>query len=296
MIHSRLERLKYIALELIPAIIVAVVVLVAVSAYGLTRPPVYEARSTLVATPTQTQGETVSADFPSVVGLTLAGVDEFVHTDSVLGRIHAEVPSSSPPDELTGQIAVTLVPASGVVRISVRQGDPESAAAVVRALSDEVEQSDLLSPVGQFRTLDANPIAFKVAPDPRLALGLTVAAAAIAGLLTLLLGRRLATTPARMSPLMSSRGIPFIDARENFSVVSDVVEPVKRMRVVPVGRVNPARVEWVRESLGPDRLAEALNAPVGFLVSDGSTSRRDIQLALSVFERRRVPVVCAILV
>lgn len=268
----------------------------AVAAYGLSRPDVYEARSTLVAAPVDDEETGSSSNFPGIVNLALPGVDEFVHTDSVLKRTHEKVPRSTAPEILTGQVAVAMVPASGVVRISVRQSDPEVASEVVQALAQEVEQSDLLNPVGHFRTLDDSPVAVKVAPDARLALGSAAAAGAIAGLLVLLIGRRLVTIPSRMAPLFRTRGIPFVDTREGFHIVEDVVPAVQAMRLTPLGRVNQAKVEWVRETMGADRLSEAMNAPVCFLVSDGSTSRRDIQQALDVFERRRVPVVCALLV
>ena len=290
-----MARLRSVALELLPAVIVGAIVMVAVAAYGMTRPNIYEARSTLVAAPRDAAA--VNANFPGLVNLALPGVDELVHTDSVLNRTHQAIPQSTPPDELTGQVAVSLVPASGVVRISVRQADPEAASQVVQALAKEVEASSLLDPLGQFRTLDDSaPVATKVSPDPRLAIGSAAAAGAIAALLVLLIGRRIVTIPSRMAPLFRTRGIPFVDTREGFHIVADVVPTVQAMRLIPLGRVNQARVEWVRETMGAERLAEGMNAPVCFLVSDGSTSRRDIQQALDVFERRRVPVVCALLV
>jgi hypothetical protein len=80
---------------------------------------------------------------------------------------------------------VDLVPGSGVVRISVTASTASTAAAVLQVQVEQLQDSGLLAPAGEFRLVgDLNGPASRVSPDGLLTTGLAAAAAVLVGLLT----------------------------------------------------------------------------------------------------------------
>jgi hypothetical protein len=139
----------------------------------------YEARVGLLATPaTLVTGTT--AQYGEVVSLTLPALVEVVRSPSVLQAAAARTGIS--PDDLGEHVAVELVPASGLARLSVRWGSAAQAGDAAIALARSVIGADLLAPAGTLRLLDTRPNVTQVAPDRPLGVGLALAAAVVAGI------------------------------------------------------------------------------------------------------------------
>ncbi|WP_237047927.1 hypothetical protein [Lentzea guizhouensis] len=132
---------------LLAAVVVGALVLLAV---GL-RDGESEGRLALLATPSTPD----SAQFGEVTSLATPAVVQLVRSPSVLDA--ASRTAGLPADRLADAIAVELVPASGVARISVRAGSPEQAAKAVSAVAQAVIDADLLAPAARFRLVDPQP-------------------------------------------------------------------------------------------------------------------------------------------
>lgn len=139
----------------------------------------YEARVGLLATPaTPVTGTT--AQYGEVVSLTLPALVEVARSPSVLHTAAAGTGMSAA--ELGEHVAVELVPASGLARLSVRGESAAQAGAAAIALARSVIGEDLLAPTGTLRLLDTRPDVTQVAPDRPLGAGLALAAAVVAGM------------------------------------------------------------------------------------------------------------------
>lgn len=141
----------------------------------------YEARVGLLATPT-TPVTGTTAQYGEVVSLTLPALVEVARSPSVL-HTAAEGTGMSAA-ELGEHVAVELVPASGLARLSVRGETAAQAGAAALALARSVIGEDLLAPAGTLRLLDTRPDVAQVAPDRQLGAGLALAAAVVAGIAT----------------------------------------------------------------------------------------------------------------
>ena len=139
----------------------------------------YEARVSLLATPTTPVAGT-TAQYGEVVSLTLPALVEVARGPSVL-RAAAEETGMS-PDDLGAHVAVELVPASGLARLSVRGGSPTQTGDAAIAIARAVIDADLLASAGTLRLLDVRPDVAQVAPDWPLGVGLALAAAVVAGI------------------------------------------------------------------------------------------------------------------
>jgi hypothetical protein len=139
----------------------------------------YEARVGLLATPAAPVAG-VTAQYGEVVSLTLPALVEVARSPSVLNEAatHAGIPA----DELGEHVAVELVPASGLARLSVRADSAAQAGAAAIAVARSVIDADLLTPAGTLRLLDTRPDVTQVAPDRPLGIGLALAAAVVAGI------------------------------------------------------------------------------------------------------------------
>ncbi len=156
----------------------AVVTAVGVLLASEVRPDEYEARVSLLATPA-TPAAGATAQYGEVVSLTLPALVEVARSPSVLRAAAAH--TGIPAGELGAQVAVELVPASGLARLSVRGPTAAQAGAAAIAIARTVIGADLLAPAGTLRLLDARPDVAQVAPDRPLGLGLALAAAVVAG-------------------------------------------------------------------------------------------------------------------
>jgi capsular polysaccharide biosynthesis protein len=159
---------------LLAAALTALLVLLATGLRG----DEYEARIGLLATPAAPAAGT-TAQYGEVVALTLPALVEVARSPSVL-RAAAEA-TGTPAGELGEHVAVELVPASGLARLSVRASSPTRASAAATAIARSMVDARLLAPVGALRLLDERPDVAQVAPDSRLGLGLALAAAVVAG-------------------------------------------------------------------------------------------------------------------
>jgi hypothetical protein len=141
----------------------------------------YEARVGLLAEPAA-PGAAAAPQFGEVVSLTLPALVELARSPSVIRA--AAATAGLTPDELTDGVSVELVPASGLARLAVVGPSAEQSGAAVTAIARAMIDADLLAPAGALRLLDPRPDVAQVAPDRPLGLGLALAAAAVAGVLT----------------------------------------------------------------------------------------------------------------
>jgi hypothetical protein len=163
----------------VAAVLTGAVVLLAV----LLRGEEYEARVGLLATPAgPAPGST--AQYGEVVALTLPALVELARSPSVL---RAAADGWTSPEELGEHVAVELVPASGVARLSVRGPSAARAGAAAETIARAMIDAGLLAPAGTLRLLDAAPDVARVAPDRPLGIGLALAAAVVAGVAVLAL-------------------------------------------------------------------------------------------------------------
>ena len=174
---------------LLPVLIAALVTLAAVVGLMMSRPPSYQVRVALIATPVE--GRTAAGsgmDFGQVVSLGMPSLPEYVVADDVLAAVQAQVPGAPDAGVLRSAITVELVPSSGVARVAVSTDDPATARAVLRVVVKQIAKADLLSPVAVLKPIGtSDPAAEVVGRDPLLALGLGLVAAIAVSLLTVVL-------------------------------------------------------------------------------------------------------------
>lgn len=276
------------------AILIGFLVTVVVAAVGASRSPQYEARVALIANPVKA-ADTSSADFSSVVGLNLAGVSELAHSDSLLKSVHRQVPGSSVPDDMLGQIVVDAVPASSVVRITVTQPNPQVAVKVAKAVSANVVDADLLAPNGTFRVLDEDPSAQQVSPDLKLAVGMALLAGLLSGVLSALWlrsRRQRIESVSHLRQLLVGTGLPVLDFHGS-NTLGGVMKAVGPVHPVTVGRGVDGLVSDLHPdvSVAPASSAAADRYPVLLLVEVGKTSPTELRSALKLLSRVGLPVV-----
>jgi capsular polysaccharide biosynthesis protein len=199
----------------------AVCVSAAIGLYASTRPAVYQARFTLVAAPAPKAATSVT-DLGSVVDLVLPSLTELARSPDVLSRVTRKVGEGQDATQLAGQITVELVPASGVARVSVRDGSARRATSTASELAREIQSLHLLGAVGNFRAFNAQSRAREIAPDRPLGIGLGLAAGLIAGLLA-------GTVTALRRPRLVSR-------RQVAGTLGDAAVPV--LRQVSLGALD----------------------------------------------------------
>jgi hypothetical protein len=147
--------------SVVAGLLVGLVVLLATQLRG----DEYEARVGLLATPVAG-----APQFGEVVALSLPAVVELARSPSVLAK--ADAPAAD--------VAVELVPASGLARLTVRAPSAEQASTAVTAIARAVIAANLLTPAGTLRLLDEHPDVTQVAPDRPLGAGLALVAAVVA--------------------------------------------------------------------------------------------------------------------
>lgn len=180
---TRSQALAALRRALLPAVLAAAVTMALVVLILVNRASEYQARVAVVATPVQGRDQALQS-YGSVVSSVLPAIPELAVSSQVLDRVHQQVPDTTQA-QLQQSVAVELVPASGVARVTVTGDSPAAATAVLRAVVDGIRSSDLLAPVATFRVLgnvDVPPT--EVRPDPLLATGLGALAAVLVALLT----------------------------------------------------------------------------------------------------------------
>ncbi len=167
---------------LVPALLAATAALALVLALLLTRAPEHQARVGIVVTPAA-GGDQADPDFGAVVSSVMPALPEVAVSSPVVDRLEGRVPGID-ATTLAESVSVELVPASGVARVTATGDSPETATAVLDAVVDEIVERDLVAPVGTFTVLgDVGAETTPVRPDPLLAGGLGLLAAAVVGLL-----------------------------------------------------------------------------------------------------------------
>lgn len=219
-------------------IIAGGVVAAAVGAYVATRPVEFQARFTLVATPTdRTTGS--ASDLGSITALVLPSLTEVSRSPEVLARVSQDVPGAGRQSELSSDVATELVPDSGVARITVTAGDPGQARALAASLASEITRLQLLAPAGAFRVFGLGT-ATQVAPDMQLALGFALATGIVAGVLAgclVALRNRALSSQRQVSSALGDSTIPVFVL--NGGRHSDSPDPLQSLlhqgRLVPAG-------------------------------------------------------------
>ncbi|MGZ3146658.1 hypothetical protein ACVDFE_32630 [Lentzea chajnantorensis] len=249
-----------------------------------------EGRLALLATPSTPD----SAQFGEVTSLATPAVVQLVRSPSVLDA--AARTAGLPADRLAGAIAVELVPASGVVRVSVRAASPEQAAKAVSAVAQAVVDADLLAPAARFRLVDPRPETTAVTPDLRLATGLALVAAVVAGAAAAAV-RRLRGTGSVVRQVLSTAGVrhPVVVAHDGEPGLTErltalCVAAARPVRVVPVGPDLTARAEELARAL-PDKASEPADGTAVIAVAANDRMRRDdLATALAVLPASAVVV------
>ena len=265
------------------AVLVGAAVLLAVAM----RDGVTEGRLTLLATPVASD----SAQFGEVTSLAAPAVVQLVRSPSVLDA--AAGAAGTTPDRLADAIAVELVPASGVARISVRADSADHASAAVTAVARAVVEADLLTPAARFRLVDPRPETTRVSPDWRLATGLALVAAVIAGVAVVAL-RRLRSNVAGA---LSAAGIshPVVVAADDDPDLTErltalCVAAARPVRVLPASPSLVERAEALARAL-PDKASEPAEGTAVIAVASGDRARRgDLATALAVLPASSVLV------
>jgi hypothetical protein len=271
------------------AIAVGALVLLAVSLRGTES----EGRLALLATPSTPD----SSQFGEVTSLATPAVVQLVRSPSVLTA--AAEAAGTTPAKLSDAIAVELVPASGVARISVRADSADHAATAVSAVAKAVIEADLLAPAARFRLVDPQPETTSVSPDWRLASGLALVAAVIAGVAVAAL-RRLRGNPVR--GVLATAGIahPVVVAHDDDPALIDrltalCVAAARPVRVLPVSPELAERAEELARTL-PDKASEPADGTAVIAVAANDRGRRnDLATALAVLPASSV-VVAVVLV
>lgn len=179
---TRSQALSALRRAIVPAVLAAGATMALVLALLLTGEPEYQSRVGLVAIPVAT-GNPADPEYGAVVSSIMPALPEMAVSTSVVDRLARELPGVD-VTTLAESVAVELVPASGVARVTATGGSPEAAAAVLRAVVDEIVDSNLLAPVGRFTVLgDVDAEVTQVGPDSLLAGGLGVLAAVVVGLI-----------------------------------------------------------------------------------------------------------------
>lgn len=159
------------------AMAVGLVVFVAVLVVLLTRPTAYDARISLLATPSSSSSS--SSDFGSVVALGLPAAVDVAHSPSVLNRASRAVPGAPDGDALSGAVTVELVPASGLVRVTVRADSDAVASGVAASVAQQISSANLLAPSATLRIIDTEAQITQVAPDAAYSGGIAIVAGAL---------------------------------------------------------------------------------------------------------------------
>lgn len=266
------------------AVLVGAAVLLAVAL----RDGVTEGRLTLLATPSAPD----SAQFGEVTSLAAPAVVQLVRSPSVLDA--AASAAGTTPDRLADAIAVELVPASGVARISVRADTAAHAASAVTAVAQAVIEADLLAPAAKFRLVDPRPETTQVTPDWRLATGLALVAAVIAGVAVLAVRRLRANA---VGAALSTAGIrhPVVVAADDDPALTErltalCLAAARPVRVLAVSPSLADRAEELARAL-PDKASEPADGTAVIAVASNDRARRnDLATALAVLPASSVLV------
>lgn len=277
---------------LLEATAVALVVAVLVLAVTSLRGEQYESRVAVLAVPApQTDS---AAQYGEVAALALPAIVQLVHSPTTLeAAAHA---ASTTPREIG--LAVELVPASGLTRLSARAASADQASAAVTAVAKAVADANLLAPAGRLRVLDERPDTTRVAPDWKLAAGLALAAALAAGVATAALRmlRRPRTGEAAVRAAVVAAGVRHPVAlvwKDDTSMLDRLtalcVAAARPVRVIAADHGLTAQAESLAASL-PDKADEPGEGTAVIAVSDSRNEPGDLTAALAVLPASAVLV------
>ncbi|SEQ80369.1 hypothetical protein SAMN05216188_105164 [Lentzea xinjiangensis] len=243
-----------------------------------------EGRIALLATPSTPD----STQFGEVTSLAAPAVVQLVRSPSVLDA--AAKAAGTSPERMAGAIAVELVPASGVARLTVRADSAEHAATAVTAVAKAVIEADLLAPAARFRLVDDRPETATVTPDWRLATGLALVAAVIAGVAVAAL-RQLRGNVA--GPALAGIGHPVVVAHDGDPGLTErltalCLAAARPVRVLPISPSLAERAEELARAL-PDKASEPGDGTAVIAVAENHR-RTDLATALAVLPTSSVVV------
>jgi len=273
---------------------VAAVVAVLVLAVTALRGEEYESRVAVLAVPAA-EGDS-SAQYGEVASLAMPAIVQLVQGTTVLEA--AARAAGTTPREIADGVAVELVPASGLARLSVRAGSAQQASAAVTAVAKAVADANLLAPAGRLRVLDERPDTTRVAPDWKLAVGLALAAALAAGIATAAIRslRRARTGEAAVRAAVAAAGVrhPVALIREDDPGLVDrltalCVAAARPVRVVTADTGLTALAESLAQSL-PDKTGEPDEGTAVIAVADGESEPGDLTATLAVLPTSAVLV------
>jgi capsular polysaccharide biosynthesis protein len=254
--------------------------------YVSTRPPTYQARIAIIASPVDVKSS--NADFSAVVSLTMAGVGETARSASVLAKAVSGVPNAPSPDVLADRVTVELVPGSGVARVSVTADSASQTSVLTRAVGAGIVNADLLRPVGIFRLVDTRaPQAYKIAPDLTLALGFGMTAgllaAVLAGAAMLIFRPRVSTRNQTLSAIGDPL-IPVIELNSEAEIkdMAALLGASSKLLLVPAGSAAWPATTTLKLRLQTGEEIPTADALVFVIVKRGVTTPVELRNAVSL--------------
>ncbi|TCK20883.1 glycosyltransferase [Pseudonocardia endophytica] len=258
-----------------------VLVFAAVLAGVLAAPAGYQGTVGMIARPdaggsSVASGEAPSTGYGEVVALALPALPELATSPSILDGVSSDVPGAPSGTAIRPDVSVELLPGSGVARVSVRNDDPDTAAALAQALAARIEASRPLAPAGTLSPVDARAVVTEVSPGTTIgaALALLAGLVAAAVVAALLLPRRRSVPHAALLRAVTATGRAPV-------AVLDVADPVLRERLRLLAGDTVPRVV----AAGP-----GLEDPVRALAADLEASRPEPggrRPVVAVADRRR---------
>jgi capsular polysaccharide biosynthesis protein len=264
---TRSQVLAALRRAFVPALLAAVGTFALVASLARGGEPTYQVRVGIAAVPNPGQ-DANAPEYGSVVSLAMPALPELAVSAPVRDAVAAQLGDIGEA-ELLRSVTVELVPDSAVARITATRDTPRAASTLLRIVVDRILKSPLLSPVGRFHVLgnlSVEPL--EVKPDPKLAMGLALFAAAFVALLAVaavqVLSPRLLTADdvERVVRSTSAAPIPIMPLRRGEADLGllasrlAVTAPDARSVVAfPAGGSSNGLAEALSERLGNRRSA-----------------------------------------
>ena len=270
--------------------------------YLATQSPTYQARVSLLAVPVDAASNQPGVDYASVVTLTLPSVIEFAGTDSVVENAAAAAGVDVAPEDVS--VAVEIVPASGLARVTVDAPTEAAASSAADSVVSQIVRADLMAPVAKMRRLDPPPAqATEVTPQLTRTVGLALLAAVLTGVMisfgVAVFRPRISSARQAAAAIndLGLRGVtPVIDSEDEGALEElaslAALQPSRRVVLMPAGGMDEgsahalaASLNALRTSGGP--LASRLSGARPIYVLDGGADGQDVAHALVIVTVKR---------
>jgi capsular polysaccharide biosynthesis protein/cellulose biosynthesis protein BcsQ len=146
----------------LPVILVTCVVGAASYWFASSSPGAFQANATLLVNLTETPGTIVLDDVLLSERLT-ATYEELITTRPILDDVASQLPNVGTGQDLEDKISVSAVPGTQLIRIEVRDDDPESAALIANTVASVFSEENNRTPAGETITI----IESAIPPDAR---------------------------------------------------------------------------------------------------------------------------------